>query len=103
MIKKAFCMQVYPDQHAEYQRRHEKLWPEMRQMLKEHGVIKYQIFLNTETSTLFGYLEIEDEARWEQIALTPINQKWWNYIEDIMETNPDCSPVTAELKKVFEL
>ncbi|MFU1839190.1 L-rhamnose mutarotase, partial [Enterococcus faecium] len=21
----------------------------------------------------------------------------------IMETNPDCSPVTAELKKVFEL
>lgn len=55
MIKKAFCMQVYPDQHAEYQRRHEKLWPEMRQMLKEHGVIKYQIFLNTETSTLFGY------------------------------------------------
>ena len=42
--KKAFCMQVYPDQHAEYQRRHEKLWPEMRQMLKEHGAIKYQIF-----------------------------------------------------------
>ncbi len=75
MIKKAFCMQVYPDQHAEYQRRHEKLWPEMRQMLKEHGAIKYQIFLNPETSTLFGYLEIEDEARWEQIALTPINQK----------------------------
>ena len=66
-------MQVYPDQHAEYQRRHEKLWPEMRQMLKEHGAIKYQI-LNPETSTLFGYLEIEDEARWEQIALTPINQ-----------------------------
>ena len=31
-------------------------------------------FLNPETSTLFGYLEIEDEARWEQIALTPINQ-----------------------------
>ena len=103
MIKKSFCMQVYPDQHTEHQRRHEKLWPEMRQMLKEHGVIKYQIFLNTETSTLFGYLEIEDEARWEQIALTPINQKWWNYMEDIMETNPDCSPVTAELKKVFEL
>ena len=35
-------MQVYPDQHAEYQRRHENY--EMRQMLKEHGAIKYQIF-----------------------------------------------------------
>ncbi|MGH2208157.1 L-rhamnose mutarotase, partial [Enterococcus faecalis] len=29
--------------------------------------------------------------------------KWWNYMEDIMETNRDCWPVTAELKKVFEL
>ncbi|RTK63308.1 L-rhamnose mutarotase, partial [Enterococcus faecalis] len=28
---------------------------------------------------------------------------WWNYMENIMETNPDCSPVMTELRKVFEL
>jgi L-rhamnose mutarotase len=34
MIKKAFCMKVYPDKQEEYQKRHEELWPEMREMLK---------------------------------------------------------------------
>ena len=43
MIKSLLYASI-SDQHAEYQRRHEKLWPEMRQMLKEHGAIKYQIF-----------------------------------------------------------
>lgn len=26
-----------------------------------------------------------------KMANTPINQKWWKYMEDIMETNPDAS------------
>ena len=30
MIKKAFAMKIYPDQHEEYQKRHDELWPEMR-------------------------------------------------------------------------
>ena len=41
MIKKAFRMKVFPDQHAEYEKRHKELWPEMRQMLKEHGVFYF--------------------------------------------------------------
>lgn len=103
MIKKAIKMKVYPEQHAEYKRRHDELWPEMEQMLKAHGAISYSIFLDEETSTLFGYLEIEDEARWAQTAQTEINKKWWDYMEDIMETNPDHSPVSVDLLPVFEL
>jgi L-rhamnose mutarotase len=52
---------------------------------------------------LFGYLEIEDETRWQQLAATEINQKWWQYMAELMETNPDDSPVTQELKEVFTL
>ena len=103
MIKKAFAMKIYPDQHEEYQKRHDELWPEMRAMLKEHGANQYSIFLDPETSELFGYLEIEDEERWSKTAATAINQKWWHYMEDIMETNPDDSPVSKELRHVFEL
>ena len=32
-----------------------------------------------------------------------INKKWWEYMADIMETNPDNSPVCVNLKKVFHL
>lgn len=103
MIKKAFRMKVFPDQHAEYEKRHKELWPEMRQMLKEHGVISYSIFLDKETSFLFSYAEIENEELWKQITKTEINQRWWEFMEPIMETNPDKSPVSHKLPQVFEL
>ncbi|WP_321377881.1 L-rhamnose mutarotase [Trichococcus shcherbakoviae] len=103
MIKKAFAMKIYSDKHEEYQKRHDELWPEMREMLKEHGANQYSIFLDPETSELFGYLEIEDEERWSGTVATAINRKWWHYMADIMETNPDESPISKELVQVFEL
>ena len=102
-MKKAFMMKVYPDKQQEYEQRHVQLWPEMRQMLKEHGAISYSIFLEKETSQLFAYLEIEDEQRWRETAATEINQKWWSYMADLMETNADHSPVVTDLVSVFEL
>lgn len=102
-MKKAFKMKLYSDQQEEYQKRHEALWPEMRMMLQEYGATSYTIFLDSATDELFGYLEIEDESKWQQAATTAINQKWWTYMADIMETNPDASPVVVDLQQVFEL
>lgn len=103
MIRKASIMFVYKDQYEEYQRRHDELWPEMEKELKEHGAHNYSIFLDEESGQLFAYLEIEDEERWNQMASTDICQKWWTYMEPLMETNPDNSPVSKELKSVFYL
>jgi L-rhamnose mutarotase len=30
-------------------------------------------------------------------------QRWWKYMGDIMESNPDSSPVQTSLKEVFYL
>jgi L-rhamnose mutarotase len=59
LLRKAFVMRVHPDQHAEYERRHNPIWPELEQTLKAHGVHNYSIFLNAETNQLFAYAEIE--------------------------------------------
>lgn len=103
MIRKAFVMTVYPDKHEEYHRRHNELWPEMENMLKDHGLIQYNIYLDEETNLLFAFLELEDNHRWDETASTAINRKWWDYMEPVMETNPDNSPVTRNLKEVFHL
>lgn len=103
MIRKVFIMTVYPDMHEEYERRHREIWPEMIEELRNHGAKNYSIFLDKETNQLFGYLEIEDEEKWQQMALTEINQKWWKYMEPVMKTNPDSSPVTRELSEVFHM
>ncbi len=60
-------------------------------------------FLDRETLTLYGYIEIEDAELWARSAATEINQKWWAYMADIMETNPDNSPISKDLNLVFHL
>lgn len=103
MIRKAFLMSVNAGQEAEYARRHQPIWPELEAVLKAHGVHNYSIFLDAETRQLFGYVEIEDEARWNAIAQTPECRRWWAHMRDVMPSNPDNSPVSRELKSVFHL
>lgn len=103
MIRKAFIMRVYPDMHEVYEKRHNEIWPEMVEELRKHGGKNYSIFLDKDSNTLFGYIEIEDEERWKQMALTEINQRWWKFMEPVMETNLDSSPVSKELKEVFHM
>jgi L-rhamnose mutarotase len=103
MIRKAFVMQVNPDQHAEYEARHNPIWPELEEMLKSQGVHSYSIFLDADTNQLFAYAEIEDEARWNSIAETEICKKWWAHMKEIMPSNPDNSPQVKDVREVFHI
>ncbi|WP_462410593.1 L-rhamnose mutarotase [Neobacillus sp. Marseille-QA0830] len=103
MIRKASIMYVNKDSYEEYKRRHDELWPEMAAELKAHGAHNYSIFLDRESGKLFAYLEVESEEKWEQMSQTDICQKWWAYMEPLMKTNPDNSPVSVDLEEVFFL
>ena len=103
MIRKSFRMELHPGMAEEYQRRHEVLWPEMSDMIHEYGGHNYSIFLDPDTNMLYGYIEIDDEAKWAASADTAICRKWWDYMAPIMAVNPDNSPVSHDLKPVFHL
>lgn len=103
MIRKSFKMYLNEGMAEEYERRHNLLWPEMKEMIHECGGHNYSIFLDEITNVLYGYIEIEEEEKWAKSADTPINRKWWDYMADIMKTNPDNSPVSDGLKPVFHL
>jgi|TARA_B100000927_G_scaffold280493_1_gene265095 L-rhamnose mutarotase len=103
VIRKSFVMSVAPDKQNEYKLRHDNIWPELEKALKEHGVKKYSIFLDSSSSKLFAYLEIESEVKWNDLANTDICKKWWKYMSDIMPANPDYSPKSEELHEVFRL
>ncbi|MDW8846188.1 L-rhamnose mutarotase [Erwinia sp. MMLR14_017] len=103
MLRKAFVMQVYPDKHQEYQQRHNPIWPELAQTLKEHGAHHYAIFLDAPRNLLFAVVEIESEEQWNAVAQTEVCQRWWQSMSALMPSNPDHSPVSAELLPVFYL
>ena len=103
MIRKAFVMQLHPNNQAEYQRRHNPIWPDLAATLKAHGVHSYSIFLDPQSDRLFAFAEIESEERWEAIATTEVCQRWWAAMKDLMATNADNSPVAIPLDEVFHL
>lgn len=103
MIRKAFVMSVNPDQVVEYERRHRPIWPELEATLKAHGGRNYSIFHHPQTNQLFGYVELESEERWNEVANTPICKKWWAHMKEIMPSNPDNSPISIQLREVFHM
>ena len=103
MVRKGFKMFLNPGMAEEYEKRHNELWPEMKEMIHQYGGHNYSIFLDRETNVLYGYLEVEDGELWAKSADTPINRRWWDYMADIMETHGDNSPVCVDFVPVFHL
>ena len=96
-------MKLLPGMAAEYERRHAAIWPEMKTMISAYGGHDYSIFFDAKTGDLFACIDIEDETRWSASAQTEICRRWWDYMSDIMEVNPDRSPVEEPLRMVFHM
>ena len=96
-------MKLCKGMENEYEKRHNEIWPEMIEMIHKYGGKNYTIFLDKDTLELFGYLEVDDEEKWNESSKTEINKKWQVYMADIMERNSDNSLVSKDLKMVFHL
>jgi L-rhamnose mutarotase len=103
VIRKAFRMSVNQGCQHEYERRHTPIWPELQDALLRHGVRTYSIYLDPETLDLFGYAEIESEEQWQAVAHTDACRRWWRFMEELMPTNADASPVSRDLREVFHI
>ncbi len=101
MKRVAFKMQLKPGCENEYQRRHDEIWPELERALREAGISDYSIFLDPETLTLFAVQTQTDDSTADRLPDHPVVQRWWQHMADIMETQPDHSPVCRPLREVF--
>ena len=106
-MRDAVIMKLKPGAAEEYEKRHSAVWPELLESIKNHGAKNYSIYLNKATNELFSYLEVDDADAelWESRSkeIDEITQKWWAYMAELMEVNPDNSPVSIPLREVFHL
>ena len=73
-------------------------------MIKEQGVSDYSIFWDKETNLLFAVKKCDSDTNSKDTTnMDPITQKWWDMMADIMEVNPDNSPVTIPLEELFHM
>ena len=99
----AFRMNLNPGQAAEYEKRHDEIFPELTQALKDAGVSDYSIWLDPQSNYLFGILTRTDDHTMDRLPDTAIMQRWWRHMADIMETDSSNVPVQVALKQVFLL
>jgi L-rhamnose mutarotase len=88
----------------EYIRRHDEIWPELKEVLKEAGICNYSIW--NVGNELFGYYECEKGGDYSSKvqAESEVVKKWDVYMKDVMIMEPD--PVTGaqpKLREVFRL
>ena len=101
--KIAFRMQLYPGLVDEYKRRHDEIWPELSQLLRESGVSDYSIHWDPETNALFAVLWRADDHAMDDLPKNEVVRRWWDYMADVMETEPDNTPQISDLETVFHL
>lgn len=103
MKREAFKMYLKPGCEEEYQRRHAAIWPELKKLLSDSGVSDYSIYWDRDTNILFAFQKTAGEGGSQDLGTNPIVKKWWDYMADIMEVNPDNSPVSIPLPEMFHM
>jgi L-rhamnose mutarotase len=99
----AFSMKLKPGCRQEYMDRHNRIWPELIELLRGSGVMDYHIFLEEQTNTLFAVQKVTGDSGSQDLGTNPVVRKWWDYMADIMEVNDDNSPVSIPLEELFYL
>ena len=102
MEKYAWKAIVIDGKLDEYVKRHNEIWPEMLEVLKDAGIKNYTIW-NT-GNELFGYYECEKGVEYAAKVQdeSPVVKRWNEYMKDVMIMEMD--PVTGAqplLRKVF--
>jgi L-rhamnose mutarotase len=103
MKRVAFKMKLKSGYLIEYKKRHDEIWPELSKELSEAGITDYSIFFDEESNSLFAVQLQSENSTADLLPQTEIVRRWWKFMAEIMEVNPDNSPVSIPLLEVFHL
>ena len=93
---------LLPGMRDEYVRRHDEIWPEMKETRAQAGIVNYTIWRCGDER--FGYYECEKGAAYaaKVQAESPVVDRWNEYMRDVMVMDFDPETGTAvALENVF--
>ena len=104
MPRFAFQLRIKPDAIEEYEREHQRVWPELLAKLKQVGISDYSIFRRGQELVLSLRVDDFDKA-WDELDRDPVNLRWQQLMSRLFEPVPDLQPGErfAMMKEVFRL
>lgn len=95
---------ILEGKRAEYVKRHDEIWQEMKDVLKSAGIENYSIW--TCGNELFGYYECNKGVTYaaKVQAESPVVDRWNEYMKDVMVMELDKETgAQPKLEQVFYL
>jgi L-rhamnose mutarotase len=103
MERFCFTFELRPGAEAEYQRRHDEIWPELVAALKDAGVSNYTLFRRDRQ--VIAYCECEPDAAtaFGNVGATEVNRRWSAWFEDVIERLTDADGELFQAHEVWHL
>ena len=104
MARIGFVMKLKPGCEAAYKERHDRIWPEIIQQIRDNGIRNYSIFRYG--LLLFAYYETdnpEPDFKRGRREVSDLTRRWWKSMEPLMEYAPDGTPWSQDIEEVFHI
>lgn len=105
MKRVGFILKVKQDLIEEYKRRHEDVWPDMLDSLRQNGWHNYSLFIRDD-GLLFGYFETAEsfQAALDGMSGEEVNERWQAEMARFFEgTGGHGDEMMEQLIEVFHL
>ncbi len=103
MQRICFLMEITPGREAEYQRRHDEIWPELVDALRSAGVRNYTLFRRG--TQVIAYAECHPDAAtaFGAVGATEVNARWSRWFADVLAEHTAADGSLIEASEVWHL
>ena len=79
-----FTFEIYPGMEDEYKKRHDEIWPELVDAIRDAGLQNYSLFRRG--TTIYAYVEAEPDiaTAFGKIGGTDVNAPWAKWFEEVI-------------------
>jgi L-rhamnose mutarotase len=98
-----FTFEIKPGTEAEYKKRHDEIWPELVEAIKDAGYSNYSLFRRG--TTIYAYAEVEPDVETANAKLGPseVNQRWSEWFRDVIVSLTDENGQLYRAEEVWHL
>src|SRR5581483_359247 len=98
-----FTFEIKPGTETEYKRRHDAIWPELVEAIKDAGFSNYSLFRRGRS--IYAYAEVEPDVQTAMAKLAPseVNRRWSEWCEDVIVSLTDESGQLYRAEEVWHL
>jgi L-rhamnose mutarotase len=98
-----FSFEIRPGTEAEYKRRHDEIWPELVEAIKDAGFANYSLFRRG--TEIVAYVECHPDVAtaFAKLGPTEVNARWATWFEDVIVSLTDEHGELYRLEEVWHL